>query len=834
MSTVAGSRHCLSAHSIEILESRVAPATFIVTSLADDGPGSLRAAIEEANARDGADKIVFKSGLRGSIALDASLPSITDDVKITGPGSSKLKIDADGTGRIFTIVRGPDPLDVTISGLKLTGGQASRGGAILIDDEGGSVTIKSVAITGNEAIGSDATSGGVSGAPAQGGGIFIADGRVVIVNSTISDNLAQGGDGAAGVSGTHGSSGVAGNPGVPGQHGGVGGSGQGGGIYNGGTLIMKNSLVSGNTAVGGNGAAGGTGGNGGSSTLSGFLGGNGGAGGAGGIGGSALAGGIYNAGSAWLTKVAFTDNEASAGNGGVGGRGGGGGSGTTASGFGGNGGSGGAGGTASGGSILSAGALMMVRSKVIGADVAGGTGGMGGSGGFGSPFGVSGMAGIAGTEAGGGFLQLGGNALFQSVLIHDNSADEGRGGGIHVMEGRFTGTKITIMGNTAQTGAGIALDSFAFGNVTDSKITSNKASGNGGGVSSAAELTIDRVMVTKNRAEGSGGGIYSSGELFIEKSTISKNASSPAGIPAPGTGGGGIYSTNPIFELSNSKITGNTAFGGGGGIVLDNGSAVTAMISDSVISGNSSGDKGGGILSSQSLSVERSVVSSNAAVSGGGISVSVRTVIITESTISNNKASDDGGGIRVEFRMELSNSTVSGNVAYRSGGGIHLAAGAVSSLVHTTIAKNVAETERGGGIFAEASVSLSYVTIAVNRAAVGGGIAHVSGSISVQGSIIALNKADNNPDLSGTVTGSYNLIQNLGTGVITSGSYNILGKNPRLSALGKHGGPTATMILLKGSPAIDHGMDPGSMLKDQRGVPRLLGGGTDIGAVESW
>jgi hypothetical protein len=47
----------------ELLEFRIAPATFIVTSLADAGPGSLR----DANDQAGADVIVFERGLTGTI-----------------------------------------------------------------------------------------------------------------------------------------------------------------------------------------------------------------------------------------------------------------------------------------------------------------------------------------------------------------------------------------------------------------------------------------------------------------------------------------------------------------------------------------------------------------------------------------------------------------------------------------------------------------------------------------------------------------------------------------------------------------------------------------------
>src|SRR5947209_5353903 len=55
--------------------------TFTVTNLSDGGPGSLRAAIDAANASPGAATIRFAPGLKGTILLGSVL-SITDDVTI--------------------------------------------------------------------------------------------------------------------------------------------------------------------------------------------------------------------------------------------------------------------------------------------------------------------------------------------------------------------------------------------------------------------------------------------------------------------------------------------------------------------------------------------------------------------------------------------------------------------------------------------------------------------------------------------------------------------------------------------------------------------------------
>ena len=57
--------------------------------------------------------------------------------------------------------------------------------------------------------------------------------------------------------------------------------------------------------------------------------------------------------------------------------------------------------------------------------------------------------------------------------------------------------------------------------------------------------------------------------------------------------------------------------------------------------------------------------------------------------------------------------------------------------------------------------------------------------------------------------------------------------HPLLAPLGDYGGPTQTMALLPGSPAINAGVAVPGVTTDQRGVPRPQGNAPDIGAFES-
>ena len=56
--------------------------------------------------------------------------------------------------------------------------------------------------------------------------------------------------------------------------------------------------------------------------------------------------------------------------------------------------------------------------------------------------------------------------------------------------------------------------------------------------------------------------------------------------------------------------------------------------------------------------------------------------------------------------------------------------------------------------------------------------------------------------------------------------------DPLLGPLADNGGPTLTIALLPGSPAIDAGRVVPGVTADQRGVPRPQGAAPDIGAFE--
>ncbi len=153
--------------------------SFPVQNSNSAGPGSLHAAIEEANLHSGLDSIPIE--VTGTIGLEEELPPITDEVTITGPGAESLTVERTVSTpfRIFKF----EFVDVTVSGLTVSGGKAASGGGII--NMGGVLTLIRVAVTGNEAFqeGSGTTS-------AAGGGIR-STGPVTLRESIVAGNSVE-------------------------------------------------------------------------------------------------------------------------------------------------------------------------------------------------------------------------------------------------------------------------------------------------------------------------------------------------------------------------------------------------------------------------------------------------------------------------------------------------------------------------------------------------------------------------------------------------------------------------------------------------------------------
>lgn len=344
-------------------------------------------------------------------------------------------------------------------------------------------------------------------------------------------------------------------------------------------------------------------------------------------------------------------------------------------------------------------------------------------------------------------------------------------------------------------------------------------------------------MYSDDPSPYAGGGVFVGGNLTMTSSTLLSN-----GIKHCSSCGFDALSGRVVEELSTGYESGTrpitrpiTAAGGGAYVGGD------ATITGSTIYHNSSA---GGFYGYAAV--------------GGGLAVHGHLTVL-DSTISSNwtiyivgygagRGPSTGDANRFPGLVEI-------------GGGLYLFPGATLSMNGSTVASNSAGLGAGGGIFgamATATITNSTLTgnsgegagmvigsmqmmnstVADNDAyhdATGGVI--VLGDSEIESSIIARNQGDGAADLSSdgapvSISGANNLIMDVDPSV--SVPPDTLDADPMLAALADNGGPTQTLALLPGSPAIDAGNNVAALATDQRGpgYPRVVGVSADIGAYE--
>jgi hypothetical protein len=208
----------------------------MVTSLADSGQGTLRAAIQTADAGSPSAKFTIGFAVTGTIDLQSPLPDLNNSIAVQGPGATSLIVErAAGFSFASAIVSVDEGRTVSLSGLTITNGNA--GG---IANFGGTLTLANSAVV-NNSNNLPPTGTGIIG---FGGGISNITGTLTISGSTVSGNTANLGYGGGIYNGdpyplTVTDSTISGNT-----------AGVGGGIINDGPLTVDRSTVSGNTATG--------------------------------------------------------------------------------------------------------------------------------------------------------------------------------------------------------------------------------------------------------------------------------------------------------------------------------------------------------------------------------------------------------------------------------------------------------------------------------------------------------------------------------------------------------------------------------------------------------
>jgi predicted outer membrane repeat protein len=204
------------------------------------------------------------------------------------------------------------------------------------------------------------------------------------------------------------------------------------------------------------------------------------------------------------------------------------------------------------------------------------------------------------SEFGGGIFNYGGaiditnstisgNTGVATLLPEQPQGTAGVGGGIYNLYGAADIDNSTISGNSAAYGGG-----FMSWNLTAiSGDTSKYAAG---------PVTLTNSIISDNKASKEGGGIFNvAGTIDLSESTVSGNSA--------GTTGGGIYSggyfeveTNELIKVTNSTISGNSAKQSGGGMYIDN-QGGSAEVINSTITDNAAEKAGGVYVEADALGI---------------------------------------------------------------------------------------------------------------------------------------------------------------------------------------------------------------------------------------
>jgi hypothetical protein len=430
-------------------------------------------------------------------------------------------------------------------------------------------------------------------------------------------------------------------------------------------------------------------------------------------------------------------------------------------------------------------------------------------------------------------LEYGGGAIYNNgtLTISDSSFSGDTaftngtfagGGAIYSNgDGVITIDNSVLTNDTAQGGAGFAQPSgnggaggYGYGgaiyyfdpvsligllDVEDSTLSNDQAIGGTGGTGGSYSSGLLTAGAGGGGGNGDGGGVYvvSANLLMFINDTFSGDDA------LGGTGGTGGKGGNNGEGGGPGGPGGPGGTGVGGGLFLQNAGQQVLLSSDTFNSDGAQGGTGG--TGGHGGTGDTGGTGGRGGTGGSG---------------------NNGGGIYViQSEAYLLNDTLSGNSAQGGAGGAGGAAGS-SSYTGGSPGKKGA----GGGSGSNSS---------------GGGLDASDGIVELGNTLIALNDATTSgPDIFGNINLTFtqnNLIgngagSNLSDGDASGDLVGFTASTLKLGPLANNGGPTQTMALLSGSPAIAAGtiypIFYGLPLTDQRGLARTVYGHVDIGAVE--
>jgi len=446
---------------------------------------------------------------------------------------------------------------------------------------------------------------------------------------------------------------------------------------------------------------------------------------------------------------------------------------------------------------------------------------------------------------------IGGNGGQPPLFGTGTSGSDGYGGAICNLGGNLYLTNCTFWGNQARGGVGSTLTYMISGQ--------NGGQAWGGAIySDGGVVALDHVIFSGNLASGGGwvagtGGTAAGGALFIRNSQLFLTGSSLMGNGV--LGGGCLNPTSAQSGASGNGLGGSIYLAADSTAIFQNCSFITnrANGADSGPAWVSAGiGQGGAIYNLGSAQIVNSLFSSNSCLGGsgggfplgqGGAIFSTNVLWIDSCTLSGNRAV--GGSGSSYHYWQFRGGTGDGGAVWSSGdlratNSTFVANSAAGGTDYGLIPLSARPGANGGAVrLAGGAGILMNVTVSGNRAdasgdfpgtgpAYGGGLSSTNATVMIRNSIIA--NTGFGGDTWGTLTDAgYNICSDSTANFSAMGSLN--NTDPLLGPLADNGGPTPTMLLLTGSPALDV-IPTGFPPVDQRGVTRPQGVAADIGAVE--
>ncbi len=405
-------------------------------------------------------------------------------------------------------------------------------------------------------------------------------------------------------------------------------------------------------------------------------------------------------------------------------------------------------------------------------------------------------------------------------------------------------------------------------------------------VASGASLELDNVTLYGGAAQGTGnwaqgGAIYSAGKLILNNVTVENSSAvgdlqiAPVNtLPVPTDGeGGAIYIKSGTANITNSAFVfngaageisgagpnhfdGSDGLGGGmyvaGGDVQISGSTFVFNRAEGGMGATATGTVGGNGGNGY----------------GGALEVAGGSVTLFNTTLNQNSAKGGMGGEGTIINLQVNPTPgqsgtfepgMPGNGGDGVAGGVYISGGTFT-VFSSTIAGNTAYFGRGAPAAVSGDAALPGISTTPGVVSPGGydgsaacgGVDVAGGNFISTNSIFAQNGQQSGlaANIDKPIPTSPSDIDDF-VGLVLASDHNLIGAyrgsfdtshdiiNPTsvgLGSLADNGGPTKTMALLPGSPAIDAGDDQGVRSPyDQRGpgFARVVGSHVDIGAYES-